>query len=604
MIVESKRRTFCLVLSVAVVAFVTLPLVRAQVDNKEKAEQQQQLEKSALKLLDEVIFSAESLKLPENRSYVLATAADLLWHRDEKRARTLFWEALAALNLPEYVEVKLPVAQEGNNSARDAPSNGSTKEGLEDQNKYYARIETRRALLQKVAAHDPQLALDMMRSTRQGPPLLVPGTVQFDPDADLEQELTYAAVANDPKRALQLAHEGVTKGLTYQLVSLLRQVNQKDQDAGTQLAGDIIAKLETENFSNDFAPFFAVQLLQLSRTSGAVLVATTSENLSFTRLKLDDEQKQHLVEMLTNAALSVTGGNILATIRYVMPEIEQYMPDRAAKVKARLAEYDRTLPPNQRDWNSFEARFAQASPEEMIRAINNVSEEQRRNLLYQAASKAVARGEADKYRELINSQIENETDRKAALDVLAIDQMYFDISHGHAEDLEKLLPLIHPKEQRAIAMSHLAILLEKKDQHDEAVKLLDQARALVKIDMDAQSSGLFAVMLGYSLVDPPKAFAMIEASIDWTNDEISKVLLLDRVLRSGATKNGEIILNSPRFPLGYTMARYSAGVVALGKADFDRTKGLADRFQRNELKVAARLTLVQALLRDAQSRTN
>jgi len=112
------------------------------------------------------------------------------------------------------------------------------------------------------------------------------------------------------------------------------------------------------------------------------------------------------------------------------------------------------------------------------------------------------------------------------------------------------------------------------------------------------------VMLGYTLVDPPKAFAMIEASIDWTNDEISKVLLLDRVLRSGATENGEIILNSPRFPLGYTMARYSAGVVALGKADFDRTKGLADRFQRNELKVAARLTLVQALLRDAQSRTN
>ena len=604
MIVESKRRTFCLVLSVAVVAFVTLPLVRAQVDNKEKAEQQQQLEKSALKLLDEVIFSAESLKLPENRSYVLATAADLLWHRDEKRARTLFWEALAALNLPEYVEVKLPVAQEGNNSARAAPSNGSTKEGLEDQNKYYARIETRRALLQKVAAHDPQLALDMMRSTRQGPPPLVPGTVQFDPDADLEQELTYAAVANDPKRALQLAHESLAKGLTYQLLNLLRQVNQKDQDAGTQLAGDIIAKLDTENFSNDFAPFFAVQLLQLSRTSGAVLVATTSENLSFTRLKLDDQQKQHLVEMLTNAALSVTGGNILATIRYVMPEIEQYMPDRAAKVKARLAEYNRTLPPNQRDWNSFEARFAQASPEEMIRAINNVSEEQRRGLLYQAASKAVARGEADKYRELINSQIENETDRKAALDVLATDQMYFDISHGKAEDLEKLLPLIHPKEQRAIAMSHLAILLEKKDQHDEAVKLLDQARALVKIDMDAQSSGLFAVMLGYTLVDPPKAFAMIEASIDWTNDEISKVLLLDRVLRSGATENGEIILNSPRFPLGYTMARYSTGVVALGKADFDRTKGLADRFQRNELKVAARLTLVQALLRDAQSRTN
>jgi hypothetical protein len=610
MIAESKRRTFYFVLSVAVVAFVTLPHARAQADDKERAEQeaakQQQLEKNALKLLDEVVLSAESLKLPENRSYVLATAADLLWQHDEKRARTLFWEALATLNLSVYVAIKLPVAQEGNNSARPARSNGPTKEQLEDLNKYYAGIETRRALLQKVAAHDPQLALDMMRSTRQGPPPLVPGTAQFDPDADLEQELTYAAVANDSKRALQLAHESLAKGLTYQLLNLLRQVNQKDQDAGTQLAGDIIAKLDTENFSNNFAPFFAVQLLQLSRTSGAVLVATTSENVSFTRLKLDDQQKQHLVEILTNAALSVTGANTLATILQVMPEIEQYMPDRAPKLKERLAEYNRTLPPNQRNWNNFEARFAHATPEEMIRAINNVSEEQRRDLLYQAASKAVARGEADKYRELINSQIESETDRKAALDVLVTDQMYYDISHGKVDDLEKLLPLIRVKELRAIAMAQLAVLLEKKDQHDEAVKLLDEARTLVKVNLadDAQSSGLFAVMLGYSLVDPPKAFAMIEASIDWTNDEISKVLLLDRVLRSGATKNGEIILNSSRFPLNYTMARYSAGVVALGKADFDRTKGLADRFQRNELKVAARLMLVQALLRDAQSRTN
>src|SRR5207302_6312911 len=191
-------------------------------------------------------------------------------------------------------------------------------------------------------------------------------------------------------------------------------------------------------------------LLMPTPTTQRLLSDSPAENISFSGCKLDDAQKKHLVEMLTNAALSVNGGNILATVRYVMPEIEQYMPDRAAKVKARLAEYDRTLPPNQRDWNSFEARFAQASPEEMIRAINSVSEEQRRDLLYQAASKAVARGEADKYRELINSQIENETDRKAALDVLAIDQMYFDISHGHAEDLEKLLPLIHPKEQRAI----------------------------------------------------------------------------------------------------------------------------------------------------------
>jgi hypothetical protein len=56
-------------------------------------------------------------------------------------------------------------------------------------------------------------------------------------------------------------------------------------------------------------------------------------------------------------------------------------------------------------------------------------------------------------------------------------------------------------------------------------------------------------------------------------------------------------MNQPRIPLDYSLIRYSAGVVALGKADFDRTKALADRFQRNELKVVARMLLAQALLR-------
>jgi len=65
-------------------------------------------------------------------------------------------------------------------------------------------------------------------------------------------------------------------------------------------------------------------------------------------------------------------------------------------------------------------------------------------------------------------------------------------------------------------------------------------------------------------------------------------------------KNGEIIMQQPQIPLESSMMKYSSGVVVLGKADFDRTRALADRFQRNELKVAARLMLVQALLRNLE----
>lgn len=582
------------------------PRVAAQVDEKEKAEkelaQRQELEKKTLSLLDETIGAAWSLKLPENRSYVLTKAADLMWPHDEKRARSLFWEALNSLNPPgtQSLDALTPKNPPANDSAKPSPTKTPTKEQTETLNQYYATLQTRHEFLRKVAQRDPQLALDMLHASRPPLPRQIAGAFQPADETDLEQEITFAAAANDPKRALQIAHETMAKGLTFEIMNLLDRVLQKDEDAGSQLAGEIIAKLNTENFNTTAAPYIAMQLLQLSRTSGAVLRASLSLDPSFKRLKLDDNQKQELVSMLTDAALSVTKPpNILLNIRSAMPEIEQYAPDRAAKLKVQIAEFSRTLPQSQRDWNSFNAMFENATPEEMIKAANKVGDDQRATLFHQAASKAVAQGDADRYRELIKNQIESEDERKTALDSLNTEQMYYDLSHGKTDDLDTLLPLIRASDQRAMAMSQLAIMLEKKDRHQDAVKLLDDARALVKVDLtnEKESNALLAVMLGYSLVDPPKAFAMIEPIIDRTNEDVSKLVLLDKIVKSGAIKNGEIIMNQPRIPIDFAMLQYSPGVAALGKADFDRTKALADRFQRNELRIVARLLLAQAILK-------
>ena len=50
-------------------------------------------EKIAVSLLDQLLADAGALKLPENRVYVQISAGDLLWDRDEPRARVLFGEA-------------------------------------------------------------------------------------------------------------------------------------------------------------------------------------------------------------------------------------------------------------------------------------------------------------------------------------------------------------------------------------------------------------------------------------------------------------------------------------------------------------------------------
>lgn len=625
---------FLLLLSVSITGLVPAQIpapANGKAKSEKESEKRKELEEKTLGLLDEVINGAWSLKLAENRSFVLGTTADLLWPHDEKRARSLFWEALNNLNLPtnavddspgKDVAAKQPAEkqsmakdgpgkepstkEQGNKPAsKEATPKGPTKEQSEALNKYYETFAKRREFLRKVAARDSQLALDMLRVTRQPPAPQVPGYFHIPGETDLEEEIASVAAIRDPKRALQIARQSLGKGLSFELLNLLNQLNQQDQAAGSELAADIIAKLGDENLGTNLtALVMATSLLSQSRTPEPVVSEEEASQISvYKPLKLNDEQKRSVVEMITDSALSATAnGSLLLNIRSVMADIEQYAPDRAAKVKAKFGEWNRTLGKDQQEWVLQNSLTENGNPEQMIRAADKMGEEVRESLYRNAVTLATMRGRADMLREFINSQIEDESRKKNLLDLLDTEQIYDAVNRGKTDDLQKLMPLIRLKEQRALVMCELAILLEKQGKHDAAVELLDEARLLVNIDLndEKKSNAMLTLMLASALVQPAKAFPMIERVVDRANGEISKLLLLDRVVKTGATRNGEIILSQPGIPLDFAMLKYSRGIVALANADFSRTKSLADRFERNELRVLARLLMVQALLRHGE----
>ena len=102
--IKSTLSSLSILLLLFFIVLSTPVQVVGQVDEKEKAqkelEKRQELERKTLALLDETVAAAWGVRLPENRSFILTNAADLLWTRDEKRARNMFWEALNSLNLP------------------------------------------------------------------------------------------------------------------------------------------------------------------------------------------------------------------------------------------------------------------------------------------------------------------------------------------------------------------------------------------------------------------------------------------------------------------------------------------------------------------------
>lgn len=561
---------------------------------EKELEKKQQLERKAYVLVEEIANGALGLKLPENRLYILAASADLLWEHDEPRARNLFWDALNTLTL---------IITPAGNDVGEKGSKPSAKEKERAQSQYFLVFALRQELLRRVARRDPQLALDMLRSSRQAPREPTNSSFYVLDDRELEQQIATEAAARDPKRALQLARESLAKGLSFQLLELLFRLNQKDAELGTKFAGDIIDKLQARNLATDLhGGRIAVSLLNFSRPPTFV-PERIPHSAQFRQLTLAQEQRRALVEMITNAALSgPANGNLLFDLDQIMPEIQQFTPERVAPVQRKLAGFKQTLNNEQRLSQEYNSLFRNGTPEEMLKLASRAPEGDRQWMQQQAVVMAVMRKRADSLREFLSTEIEDEGRRTSLLDKLDGELIDDAVNKGDAEELRKLLPQVRRKEERARAMAEIAVVMEKNGSHDEALKLLDEAQTMIKTDLasETQTNALLALMAAYALVEPARAFGIVERVVDRANDDIAKLLLLDKIARSGTVKKGEIrFQNSGVMPVDFAVFKYGKSVAALANADFDRTKAAADRFDRNELKLMARLMLAQALLRGA-----
>lgn len=587
---ESKAASLRLTALAIILVFsnaIAQPQSSAVAQKEKEFEKRRELEKKTLALLNDVASSAYSLKLPENSIFVLTSAADLLWTFDAKRARNLYWEAINALGL-----IATPSRRTGETLSRE--------ERIKAQQAYLSVYSLRRTVLRQVARRDPQLALEMLRATRQSPPKDSKPESSFPDDRRLEQDIATEVAARDPAYALQLARESLGKGLSFELLRLIQQLNEKDSEKASQFAGEVITKLRLTNVAADFrASTIAIQFLQKSRMPAPTgPLAKPANGLKI--LRLSDEQKRELVDIVTNAALSGSANsNLIFDIPQVMEEIQQFFPERRLAVEQKLAAFNETLPKRMRDQNTFNDLIRRGNPEEIVRRAASESELDRLSLYKQAAIMAVARGTADSFRDLVSKEIKDDGEREKVLERLDAEQISLAAHRKQIDELKELLPKIRRKEERARAMVETALILKEQGEDAAAVAWLDEAAAMIKADWksETQTNALLTLLSAYALIDPPKAFALAERTIDQANSQISMLLLLDRVVKIGAVKKGEITLEQAGvMPLDLLLFKYGKGVAALAKTDFIRTRALADRFERPELRVMARLLIVKGIL--------
>ncbi|MEO6725213.1 MAG: hypothetical protein ABIP14_07915, partial [Blastocatellia bacterium] len=354
----------------------------ATAQGREEKKLDKELEQKALAMLDGLIAEVQVFKLPENRMRILVVAADMLWQYDEKRARSLFGEAMdiliQAIHQPEDAPDAIP-----ENFRRNF-------------------LQMRQEVVQMIAAHDAQLASNFLVATR--PPADGKSNL-YNPDNETQIELMLAqqSAQQDPKRALQIAKEKLATAKNPNVVSgILYSLREKDTAAAGELADSIIAKLRAETQLSNESASFAINLLSFAPPpsppdgggNGAsgnqpkflITPAVARELIEKTLAALQAQMASARRQNDQNQRGNIV--NLMNQLKSVMPYVEKYAPASAAAIKRSATEAEQMKDVNQRRWDDLNKVAEKGSPDALLEAASKADPDMKYGYYQRAAQMA------------------------------------------------------------------------------------------------------------------------------------------------------------------------------------------------------------------------
>ena len=596
---------FCLIVSFHIFTFAQT----SPTESKEEQEKAQKvLEKKAVAILEQVVGEAALLKLSDNRALLYASAGDVLWKRDEKRARQLFRQSAQ-----EIIQ------------ANNAPA--STDTSPMAMMSFLTNPSPRKQILLTVAKYDPEMALELLYSTRpanvtaalaaktQSPTAagqkekMTPAAMMensrnkflADDELRLEQSFSAQAAEKDPKKAAQLLRESIAKnGVTSSVFQILAEINAKDNELANDLAKEIGNKLLDSDFAkneterNVVSSFLNQYYLDSNKPKDQTKTIKIEEKLA---KDLANKTADYLLQLNTSK-----GFENYFQFRQLTPVIEKIAPERAALLKQKQAAMKKSMPETMSMFDD-DAFGGNQTPDKMITSAAKMPV-QMRGMMYKAAvSEAVTNETIDKARESLMKAPEGK-ERDDALAFLDSKIAESKIKKGDFEEARKIIDALSSNKEKIERIVQMAIAFYAKDTKEDkefAVKLMDEARSLtdnVPQDEDAINDYL-KVASGYAYVDPATAFSMLDSFSTQTNEIVNAAALLAKYdKRNTSFQNGEMVLTRGLPRIGNSVFRYGKELNLLANADIDRLRNMADRFDRPDARVLLKLYIVQAFFNE------
>jgi len=584
---------------------------------KEKAEK----EKKAYTLLEQVVDEAQLLRLPENRVRVQIGAADLLWERNEGRARNLF--ALAADSVAEMMR------------------NASTNPGQDERrsaNRGRPGGQLRQELVLAVARHDATLAYQLLAATR--PPTAPAGTSnpRFDSEDNLEERLLAQVAELDPRLALQNAEQMLDKGqYSRSLAQVLAQLQAKDKDAAAKLEDKLVKRLQSANIlSMPDAGTLALSLLRPGprpAASGTTPAPASSNN---SPQMLAPSTYTSLLGNVIDAALKATpppagsqrsannfrgrrggpggGGSgqnnattepsaaeleqgnarrLLGGLQMMLPQIDQYLPGRSQAVRQKMTELG--ISDNSRAaMIQMDRARQQGTSESLMAAAPSAPQMMQSRIYEQAALRALDEGNVDRARQIANDHLEPRA-RESVLQAVEFRQTSEKVDSSKMAEVRQTLAGLRSDDERIDLLVQLSGNARESNPK-LAVELLNEARQFTnrRATNYRQLEQQLVVADAFRDLEPARSFEILEPGIVQLNELLTAAATLSG-FEVNVFQDGELPLEG-RNGLSNMVTRYGHVLGLLATTDFDQSQTLANRFQLSESRIVARLSIVRSML--------
>ena len=559
------------------------PSVQGSAADGEKSEEK------VYALVEDAIAKAQSLKLPENRIQFQTMAACLLWSRDEGRARALIRESMTAL------------AALVNTADRGDPRHVA-------QMQFYTIL--RFEIVRRIAARDAKLALEFLRATRQDRSAgRYAQSTQPDPEQALELVLAVQIADSDTGEAARIAEESLRAGgAVAGLLDVLRKLGATDRAGAAKLAAAIIRRLLTSELASDGeAAFVATSLLVMTRGAGEAPRAAASDSPPAPpTVAVEEQARRDLTNAIVASLLKLPSGRpgaahqLFNSLPSIMTEVERYAPNQLAAVRLKAAAFGRALDPSAAAWQRYEGLRQKGSADALIEAAGSAPPEIGDELYAEAALKVLDGDDPERARQIINN-ISDPQRRAARSRSLEQQLLARTLRQGKPEEVAQSLPSDAPLEDRVSALLNLSSRAARRKETAAARRFLSEAWSLVsgRVQNGFQFSSQLLVARAYSAIEPRQSFVILDDLAEQLNDLLAAAATVDGF---GPDCFGEGELKPFVGNMwGELVKQFGEELARLAPQDVERALSIAQKFQKDEVRVFVSLRLAERILSGTES---